>query len=365
MNTPADGATTSASRPTLADVAAAAGVSLSTASLAFSGNKPVSAATRERIVAAAERLGYTGPHPLARSLRHGRSGVVGVVVSDLTSAFRDPAMLPFLEGISEVLDAADLGMLLLAGAQPRALGCVSLDGVIYDPCGRDGWAEESDLDLRGIPMVSVESPDVPAQAHLDIAHRRGMADLARRLAELGHRRVATVTLGPSHPARERLEGVREVFPEAVEVSAGDGDLEQARTAVAPLLALPPDHRPTAVLAQSDLLAAGVVREALARGLRVPEELSITGFDGVPTPWLELELTTVAQPLREKGERAATMLLALIAGETPADHELPVEVREGASIAPAPGRRDKDGQRASGASPGRTPREPGGIASSHD
>ena len=92
--------------PTLADVAAAAGVSLSTASLAFSGNKPVSPATRDRVVAAAAALGWSGPNPLARNLRQGRSGVVGIAVGQLSTAFRDPAALAMLDGISEVLGAA-------------------------------------------------------------------------------------------------------------------------------------------------------------------------------------------------------------------------------------------------------------------
>ncbi|HYH72088.1 MAG TPA: LacI family DNA-binding transcriptional regulator, partial [Nocardioides sp.] len=116
--------------PTLADVATAAGVSLSTASLAFSGNKPVSEATRERVLAAAGSLGYAGPNPLARNLRRGRSGVVGVAVGRLSTAFRDPAALPMLDGVSEVLDAAGLGILLMADGDEHA--GLPLDAVIYD-----------------------------------------------------------------------------------------------------------------------------------------------------------------------------------------------------------------------------------------
>ena len=115
------GPTPAASRqPTLADVAAAAGVSLSTASLAFSGNKPVSEPTRARVLAAAAELGYSGPNPLARNLRQGRSGVVGIAVGRLSTAFRDPAALPMLDAVSDVLGTAGLGVLLRGGDEGPA-----------------------------------------------------------------------------------------------------------------------------------------------------------------------------------------------------------------------------------------------------
>ena len=91
---------------------------------------------------------------------------------------------------------------------------------------------------------------------------------------------------------------------------------------------------TAVVCQSDVQAAAVVAEARRLGLDVPGDLSVAGFDGVPTPWLDLELTTVAQPLRDKGHATATALLALVAGEPAPDVVLPVELRVGASTGPA-------------------------------
>ena len=109
-----------AARPTLAGVAARAGVSSSTASLAFSGSPRVTPATRERVLAAAAELGYAGPDPLAVSLRRGRSGVIGVFIGErLLYAFRDPVSVQLLDGITEVLGAHGAGLLLLAGDSGR------------------------------------------------------------------------------------------------------------------------------------------------------------------------------------------------------------------------------------------------------
>src|SRR5882757_9949610 len=102
------------SRPTLAGVAARAGVSGSTASLVFSGAGPVSVATRERVLAAAAELDYAGPDPTARSLRRGRSGVIGVVTEDsLAEAFRDPVNLALLDGVGEQLADERFGLLVI------------------------------------------------------------------------------------------------------------------------------------------------------------------------------------------------------------------------------------------------------------
>ncbi|BDZ41232.1 hypothetical protein GCM10025865_05310 [Paraoerskovia sediminicola] len=114
-------------RPTLARVARHAGVSVSTASLAFSGSGPITPETRARVMAAADELGYTGPNPLGRQLRSGRSGIVGVVIGDqLKRSFRDPVAVQVLDGLVSTLGSAGLGVLLIPGipgtaADPRAV----------------------------------------------------------------------------------------------------------------------------------------------------------------------------------------------------------------------------------------------------
>ena len=319
--------------PTLADVATAAGVSLSTASLAFSGNKPVSEATRRRVLDAATDLGYTGPNPIARHLRQGRSGVVGIALGAPSTAFRDPAALPMLDAVSEVLGAAGLGLLLMGDPDVRDQPMLPLDGIVYNICGREDWPAHEEYAARGVPIVVVEGPDWPGSTAVDVDSRGGAVLLARHLADLGHERVATLTLEPSRPERERLAGLREVFPDAEVVGACPSDTAAAQALAAGYLATDPDV--TAVVCQSDVQAAAVVAEARRRGLVVPRDLSVAGFDGVATPWLDLELTTVVQPLRDKGAAAATALLALVAGEPAPDVVLPVELRRGASTGPAP------------------------------
>src|SRR5947209_2886075 len=129
-------------RPTLRDVAERAGVSVSTASLVFSGKGPVAEATGERVRAAAAELGFTGPNPLASSLRQGRSGAIGVLVEGrLRMAFRDPFAVAVLDGLAEVLEAVPTGMLLIgqpSGAAdsvvPR-LAPLALDAVVFSLCG--------------------------------------------------------------------------------------------------------------------------------------------------------------------------------------------------------------------------------------
>ncbi len=317
--------------PTLADVAAAAGVSLSTASLAFSGNKPVSEATRARVLAAAASLGYAGPNPLARNLRQGRSGVVGIAVGRLSTAFRDPAALPMLDAVSEVLEQAGVGLLLMADGDEH--GRVPLDAVIYDNCGRETWAAYDDLVARDVPMVVVEGPAWPGATFIDIDHRGGSTALAQHLHDLGHRRVALLTLEPSHPQREREAGIRGVYPDAHSIGACPSDHEAAQALAARHLDSGPDV--TAVVCQSDVQAAAVVIEARRRGMRVPEDLSVAGFDGVATPWLDLELTTVVQPIADKGRATAVAALARVEGEDVDDVLLPVELHIGASTGPAP------------------------------
>jgi DNA-binding LacI/PurR family transcriptional regulator len=330
-------------RPTLADVAARAGVSPSTASLAFSGSGPVSDATKERVLAAAAELGYAGPDPRARSLRRGRSGIVGVVLEErVRSAFLDPVKIRTLDGIADGLAPLGAGLLLLPdlgdadGALP--IDFAPVDAVVLLWCGvRSARAVEA-LQRRGIPTVSIECSiggDIPS---ITIDNRDATRRGAEHLRELGHRRVAVVALphdvartpGPITPERlavasnevtvERLAGAREVFPDAPAVSGDASSIEAGRLAALELLAdasgapLPAADRPTAIIAQSDLLAAGVIAAAEELGLAVPAELSVLGFDGIRVDGLRHDLTTLEQPSTAKGRAAGEAVVRLLEGE---------------------------------------------------
>lgn len=345
-------------RPTLAAVASHAGVSSSTASLAFAGSPRVAPATRDRVLAAAAELGYAGPDPIAASLRRGRSGVVGTFVGErLLYAFRDPVAATLMDGIAEVLGGHGVGLLLLAGGAGRPaaeqLGRIPLDAAIFATCGLEDDPALALLQARGVPLVGVEGPVADGVVLVDIDDRGSTAELAAHLRDLGHHRVASVamplrldrTRGPVDAARRaaahyrdvrhRIAGVEDVFGPVPVIETASNAVAEGEIAGRALLDVPPDRRPTAVMAQSDVLAAGVVQAAAGLGLRVPGDVSVTGFDGADLPWLPGTLTTVVQPSDAKGRAAARAAMALVAGERPPDVVLPVAVRIGTTTGPPP------------------------------
>ncbi|PJI94949.1 LacI family DNA-binding transcriptional regulator [Luteimicrobium subarcticum] len=348
------------SRPTLSAVASRAGVSVSTASIAFSGSGPIADATRERVLDAARELGYTGPSPLGRQLRSGRSGIVGVVVGDHVSrTFRDPVAVRVLDGLVSELGAAGLGVLLIPGIGQDTdplLQTAAMDVAVLVWGARSDDPTYAALETRGLPVVIGEGAPRPGVPLVAIADREGTAALGRHVVGLGHERVAAVALpfgcSPEHtgladadrvaraartPTRNRLDGLTDAGITPVAVWEADASLvEEGRAAGLALLDVPAERRPTAVLAQSDLLAAGVLLAAHDLGLRVPEDVSVAGFDGVDLPWLGADrLTTVRQPLEGKGTALGRAVVALLAGEEPGSVVLDVELSPGTTTGPAP------------------------------
>ncbi|MFC0707353.1 LacI family DNA-binding transcriptional regulator [Cellulomonas sp. CW35] len=351
----------SSQRPTLADVASAAGVSVSTASLAFSGAGPIASTTRERVLSAAADLGYLGPNPLGRQLRSGRSGIVGVVVGDaLRRSFRDPVSIQVLDGLVGTLGEMSLGVLLIPGpsdpaeapVDPLVLSAAMDVAVLLWGSGTQDPVLDA-LRRRGVPTVVVEGVPEPDVATVGIDDRRGMADVVRHLQDLGHERFACVTLafdrqrgeGFVEPARwdevvwqvtrRRLDGVRDagVTPESVYETPASL-VEHGKAAGFAILSR--EDRPTAVVCQSDLLASGVVLAARELGLAVPGDVSVAGFDGLDLPWLAPDvLTSVVQPLAEKGVVVGRAVASLLAGQMPEPTVLPVALRPGTTTGPAP------------------------------
>ncbi|QJU55503.1 LacI family DNA-binding transcriptional regulator [Herbiconiux sp. KACC 21604] len=348
-------------RVTLSLVADRAGVSVSTASLAFSGAGPVSDATRDRVLAAARELGYSGPDPRARSLRQGRSGVVGIVFDEsLLNAFRDPVNVSTLDGIATGLGTDSNGLLLMteSGAVEGGIREAAVDAAVIMGCSPVFGSVIPALQARGVPVVTIEGGAQSFAAgvtDIGLDNADAAETLARHLAELGHRRVAIITLGtdehretgPLTPERrrgmttavaaDRLEGVLRVFPDAPAWSAGHNLVEEGALAARALLEGPEGERPTAVLAQSDLLAVGVLQAARDLGLEVPRDLSVTGFDGVRIDGLgDRDLTTMRQPVAEKGRAAGAAVVELLAGRPAASGVFVCTFHEGATTAPPPG-----------------------------
>jgi DNA-binding LacI/PurR family transcriptional regulator len=328
METEATGAV---GRPNLAAVAARAGVSASTASLAFSGSGPVSAATRARVLAAATELDYAGPDPRARSLRRGRSGIIGVVIEDrLRDAFRDPITVAMLDGLADEIATLGASILLITETGNASGGVESapVDAVVLFGCSTRVNTSVDALRQRGIPVVAIEAELMDGVVAIDLDNRPSTRMLASRLAHLGHVDVAVVTLpleaghqrgtitaelestATGWVAIERLAGVRDVFPHAGGWSAAGSFVEEGFAAGTALLA-GSQNRPTAVIAQSDLLALGVIQAADRLGLRVPEDVSVVGFDGIDTDGIVL--TTIRQPTVERGRAAGRAIVALLDG----------------------------------------------------
>jgi DNA-binding LacI/PurR family transcriptional regulator len=319
-----DVASTEPPRPNLAAVAALAGVSASTASLAFSGAGPVSEATRAKVLAAAETLNYAGPDPRAQSLRRGRSGIVGVVLEDSVSdAFRDPMNIATLDGIADALGPSGSALLLLTenAEGPSSFRTVPIDGVVLIGCSTRLADAVHVFRQRGVPIVGVETEPMESVLSIDLDNRAGSRVLAEHLRELGHRDVLMVTLpldAPHTPgwltpereaasegytASERILGVRDVFRSATGYVSAASTVDEG------------------------------YRAAQEVGLRVPEDLSVVGFDGVRLDGIApIDLTTMVQPAFDKGRAAGEGVLGLLGGEAPAAITFTSEFHRGATTA---------------------------------
>ena len=342
-------------RATISDVAREARVSPSTASVVFSGKTPVSDATRQRVLEAAAALGYTGPDPRAASLRRGRSGIVGVVFEEhLGAAFLDPVKTLMMDGLADGVAGLGAGLLLLrdrvpAGAEPT-LTTAPLDAAVLVGCS--GLLRESlaTVSSRGIPVVVIEGDAGREVPRIELDNREAQRQIASHLRVIGHERVVFVTLPPRAGAergwlaegdavtvdvtRERLAGAHDVYPDAPTWSAGGSFIDEGLVAGRAIFA-DAATRPTAVMAQSDLLAAGVIRAAEEAGLRVPGDVSVTGFDGIVVDGLApYELTTSVQPAAEKGRAAGLAVAAMLAGEPAASIRFTCTFREGNTTGPA-------------------------------
>jgi len=354
---------------TLADVAKAAGVAKSTASYAFSDPSRLSADTTARVHRAAEELGYAGPSALGRALASGRTNVVAVVTRALLETpDTDPFALQVIDGLSRELAHLGWGVLLLPPVTDEATHQLHA-GAIYDAAITvrriDGIAEtDAMLAQRGVPWVRLDGvPDEEKAVAMDAMNPS--LRILRALQDWGHTRIATVILRPTleetqlrildgAASRALIDGlpasVAQQVPRArLEAFARAGiapshiiacpivTREHAYEAAKEILALPADKRPTAVVCQADVFAWGVWDAARDLGLRVPEDVSITGFDGLTGGVFdELDLTGVVQDGATKGRLVARWVtLAAEGPDAPGPFDMPLSVKWGSSAGPAP------------------------------
>lgn len=332
---------------TLQSIADQVGVSRMTVSNAFSRPDQLSADLRERILAAADELGYVGPDPAARALARGRTGSVGLLINgSLSEAFEDAVAAAFLASVSDALSERGLALTLLPAATDEVFvpaRDVAVDGAlvyICDPTSPDiAW-----LARRRVPVVAVDHVAIDGTASVNVDDRGGARLAAQHLVDLGHRRVGVVTLetepdADNHPARERLLGWHDaldpVGAETTTVTTPYAPVDAAYDAARGLLEGP--DRPTALLCFSDAFALAAVRAAESLGLAVPADLSVVGFDdSVLAAAARPPLTTVRQEVSEKGRAAVTAIAAVLAGEHPAPVVLPTTLVVRDSTAPPAG-----------------------------
>lgn len=344
---------TSARGPSLASIAAEAGVSTASVSNAYNRPDRVSAALRARILRTARRQGYSGPNPAARQLRRGRADAVGLLfTSELAYAFHDPAAARFLTGLTETCGQAGLNLLLIAAPEVDttpvgAVGNAAVDGFVVYSVVRD-HPQLARIVARQLPTVVADAPtDLPGADWVGPDDRQAMANLATAVLAQGHRRLAVignglsmhgryagpVTIDMLYPANysvaaARTAGVRDALraaglPEPAVYDVPDNTHADGESALPSLLARQPAV--TAVCCITDVLALGALDAARDRGLRIPDDLTITGFDDLPEAAAR-GLTTVAQSHVDKGRLAAQLLLATASRTGPTRHVIPTTIR---------------------------------------
>ena len=346
----------------LVDVAERAGVSKATASNVFNRPQLVRAEVRERVLAAAEAIGYAGPDPRGRMLSGGRVNAIGVATAEpLSYFFEDHFARTMMIGITEACDENGIGLSLISAASEDALAwsirSALVDGLILF-CLEDADRLVAEARERRLPFVALAFGDtderVPVVGIDDVAAARLAAE---HLAGLGHRRFAVLTMelgdGPGGrvamaeveaaayaTSRSRVEGyfaalaAHGIDTTAVPIFETNADPATIDDALAALFEA--SGPPTALLAESDRIAMRALDWLRARGFAVPGAVSVAGFDGVPEGADTVPpLTTVSQPIRALGRRA----VEVIAERTDAIRRelLDVELVVRGSTAPPPGK----------------------------
>ena len=316
----------------LADISRRAGVSIATASRVLNGSShPVSEATRSRVLAAADELGYR-PSELARALVKRTSRIVGVLVGDIV----DPYFAEIARGVEDV--ATSVGHLTMVCNTDRrpAAELAHLDvlrdyhaaGVVFAGSGYEDAAEAAalrhavaDLQERGSVVVALAVRDLDCPSVL-VDNRAAAREATEHLLSLGHRRIAFVE-GPAglHPSAHRLEGFRAAIAAAgadfgraagrlrVRGGRGGGGDARRRTSC-----------PDAVLGVNDEVAIGLLTGLRRGGVDVPGQVSVAGIDDT-RPARLVDLTSVSLPLHELGETAARVILEGVEGDVVLPHRL--------------------------------------------
>ncbi len=337
---------------TIDDIAQKAGVSKTSVSFAFNNPDRLSEATLRRILDVAEELGYS-PDPLASNLKTRRTGCIGVLVPQTIPLIaRNPHMFEFIEGLGHTCHETGYSLMLvppLKGSVRRAIVRAAVDGFVtlgLEPYGKTMTV----LFQRGVPFVMADSEPVENISCVNVDNESGAYAAMRYILERGHRQIALLGILSPHGGRyqrytgtlkQRMTGYLRALEE-FDLSIDDEYVRliecqvDAETGAQTFEAIwhGSHPRPTAIVAMADILALGAMRAARRLGLRIPDDVSFVGYDGIASDqFIDPPLTTIQQPTLQKGEMVARFLIDLVNNR---HHEvrhvdLPVSLLEGASV----------------------------------
>lgn len=345
---------------TMKEVAKLAGVSVATVSHVINGTKHITKETKDRVLQAIQQVNYT-PNPMARSLRQGKTNLIGILAEDIRCGpsaeilggissylrgsecqplfidlqLRDPLQEHY-EQIGLYRDTIDEGIATLLRA--------NVDGILY--IAMHDRHLDGMLDVTGKPLVFAHSHGNGTN-FVSYDSQEGARMITQRLLAHGHRDIAVIGgHAQSYPTMQRLSGFQLAMQDAgLEIPKGyirngDWTLASGEREARALLAL--KRPPTAIFAMNDFMAAGCMRAVQAMGVQVPSELSITGFDNQPLgAYLSPALSSVALPGFAIGEESAQMLLFFIEDASAPGYfrTLPCQIIERGSVAPIAGAKD--------------------------
>ena len=324
---------------TIKDIALKAGISKTAVSFAFNNPSRLSETTLKHILAIAEEMGYS-PNPVARSMTTGRTGAIGLLVPQpIDEIIRNPHFPEFIEGIGDVCTRSGLSLMLvppLKGSMRRAIDNAAVDGIITLGLEEDKATMVVVRQYR-VPFVTVDSDPIEGVPAINVDDAGGASQAMQHILKLGHRHIAILAIRSGKQGHykdyvgtlgARMNGYLKALGmvglsingrsvrliECVSTEAGGEEgfhtLWKSR------------NKPTAVIAMSDIIAIGVIKAAVAQGLRVPEDLSVLGFDNIALASLiKPALTTVSQPSIEKGRQAASLLVRLLDSPVPPTHTI--------------------------------------------
>lgn len=310
-------------RATTKDVARLAGVSQGTVSNVLNHPEMVSGPKRAAVEAAIAELGFVR-HEAARNLRAGHSQTIGMLLLDT----ENPGFIDLARGVEDYAIGRGWAVLIANSARDldreraylRVYAEARVAGVIVVP--HDEFDEgHHDIGTGGIPAVVIDRLETGrGNVSVGVDDQRGGWLAGEHLVALGHRRIAFVgDASTATPVHDRMDGLRsalgELAPDGeLEVLPTELDVEGGRRIGMEIASRSPSDRPTAIVAAIDLIALGLMQALLQQGVRVPEDISLMGYDDVPLgKQLSVPLTSVRRPHYEMGSTAAELLMSLVSG----------------------------------------------------